>query len=139
MGMGAVGSILPGRVLLDTHALLWWLVDDPRLSQRARDVIRAADTAVLVSSASGWEIGTKHRLGRLPEATEIVHNLPPLLRRSRMEVLPIAPEHALAAGLLPGSHRDPFDRMLIAQARLEQLPIVTNDPVFARYEVEVVW
>ncbi len=137
--MGAVGSVLPDRVLLDTHALLWWLFDDPRLSERARDVIRSADTAVLVSSASGWEIGTKYRLGRLPEATEVVHNLPPLLRRSRMEVLPIALEHALAAGMLPGPHRDPFDRTLIAQAGLERLPIVTNDPVFARYEVEVVW
>jgi len=137
--VGAVGSVLPDRVLLDTHALLWWLFDDPRLSERARDVIRSADTVVLVSSASGWEIGTKHRLGRLPEATEVVHNLPPLLRRSRMEVLPIALEHALAAGMLPGPHRDPFDRMLIAQARLERLPIVTNDPVFARYEVEVLW
>lgn len=137
--MGAVGSALPDRVLLDTHVLLWWLFDDPRLSKRARDVIRSADTAVLVSSASGWEIGTKHRLGRLPEAMEVVHDLPPLLRRSRMEVLPIALEHALAAGMLPGPHRDPFDRMLIAQARLERLPIVTNDPVFARYEVDVVW
>jgi PIN domain nuclease of toxin-antitoxin system len=102
-------------------------------------VIRAADTAVLVSSASGWEIGIKHRLGRLPEATEVVHNLPSLLRRSRMQVLPIALEHALAAGLLPGPHRDPFDRMLIAQARLERLPIVTSDQVFARYGVNVVW
>jgi len=137
--VGAVGSVLPDRVLLDTHALLWWLFDDPRLSERARDVIRSVDTVVLVSSASGWEIGTKHRLGRLPEATEVVHNLPPLLRRSRIEVLPIALEHALAAGMLPGPHRDPFDRMLIAQARLERLPIVTNDPVFARYEVEVLW
>lgn len=137
--MGEVGWVLPDRVLLDTHALLWWLFDDPRLSERARDVIRSADTAVLVSSASGWEIGTKHRLGRLPEATEVVGNLPPLLRRSRMDVLPIALEHALAAGMLPGPHRDPFDRILIAQARLERLPIVTNDPVFARYEVDVVW
>lgn len=137
--MGAVGAALPDRVLLDTHTLLWWLFDDPRLSERARDVIRSADTAVLVSSASGWEIGTKHRLGRLPEATEVVGNLPPLLRRSRMEILPIALEHALAAGMLPGPHRDPFDRMLIAQAGLERLPIVTNDPVFARYEVDVVW
>jgi PIN domain nuclease of toxin-antitoxin system len=102
-------------------------------------VIRSGDVAVLVSSASGWEIGTKHRLGRLPEAMEVVHNLPPLLCRSRMEVLPIALEHALAAGLLPGPHRDPFDRMLVAQARLERLPIVTDDPVFARYEVDVVW
>jgi PIN domain nuclease of toxin-antitoxin system len=127
------------RFLLDTHVLLWWLFDDPTLSARAHNLIQAPDNKILVSSASGWEIATKHRLGRLPHAGEVVENLPSLLRKSRMDVLPITMEHALAAGALPGPHRDPFDRMLIAQAQIEGLPIVTSDRVFKDYPVELVW
>ena len=127
------------RFLLDTHVLLWWLFDDPMLSTTAHGVIQAPDNIILVSSASGWEIATKHRLGRLPHAGEAAHNLPSLLRKSRMDVLPITMEHALAAGALPGPHRDPFDRMLIAQGQIEGLPIVTSDPVFKQYPVELVW
>ena len=125
--------------LLDTHVLLWWLFDDPKLSGTARDVIQAPDNTILVSSASGWEISTKHRLGKLPHAGEAVRNLPSLLRKSRMTVLSITMEHALAAGALPGPHRDPFDRMLIAQGQIEGLPIVTSDRVFQQYSVELVW
>jgi PIN domain nuclease of toxin-antitoxin system len=127
------------KVLLDTHVLLWWLFDDPALSQPARDAIRDPGNSVLVSAASAWEISTKHRLGKLPEAGEAVGNLPALLRSARMEALPITVEHALAAGALPGPHRDPFDRMLIAQSRLEDLPVVTADPVFGRYSARTVW
>jgi PIN domain nuclease of toxin-antitoxin system len=127
------------RLLLDTHALLWWLFDDPRLSASAREAIRNLDNSVLASSASAWEIATKHRIGRLPEAGEAVRRLPGLLRKARIEPLPISMEHALAAGKLPGPHRDPFDRMLIAQARIERLPVVTLDPVFKSYRVKVVW
>ena len=93
----------------------------------------------MVSAASAWEISTKHRLGKLPDAGEAVGNLPALLRSARMETLPITVEHALAAGALPGPHRDPFDRMLIAQSRLEDLPVVTADPVFGRYSARTVW
>jgi PIN domain nuclease of toxin-antitoxin system len=125
--------------LLDTHVLLWWLFDDPKLSGTARDVIQAPDNTILVSSASGWEISTKHRLGKLPHAGEAVRNLPSLLRKSRMTVLSITMEHALAAGALPGPHRDPFDRMLIAQGQIEGLPVVTSDRVFHQYSVELVW
>jgi len=126
-------------LLLDTHALLWWIFDDQGLSSSARDAIRDPQNRVLVSSASGWEIATKHRLGKLPEAGKAVENLPALLRRARFDTLPIALEHALSAGALPGPHRDPFDRMLIAQSRLEGLPIVTNDQVFQRYDVRTIW
>ena len=125
--------------LLDTHVLLWWLFDDPKLSGQAHDIIQAPDNTILVSSASGWEIATKHRLGKLPHAGEAVRNLPFLLRKSRMTVLPIAMEHALAAGALPGPHRDPFDRMLIAQGQIEEVPIVTSDRAFDQYSVELVW
>lgn len=131
--MGAV------RLLLDTHALLWWLFDDPKLPESARAVIRNADNEVLVSSASAWEIATKHRLGRLPEAEEVARELPRLLREARFSTLPITLEHALAAGGLPGPHRDPFDRMLIAQAQLEAVPVVTADVAFERYDVRLVW
>ena len=127
------------RFLLDTHALLWWLFDDANLSTLAHNVIQAPDNIILVSSASGWEIATKQRLGRLPHAGEVAHNLPSLLRKSHMDVLPITMEHALAAGALPGPHGDPFDRILIAQAQIEELPIVTSDPVFKHYPVELVW
>ena len=125
--------------LLDTHVLLWWLFDDPKLSGTARDIIQAPDNTILVSSASGWEISTKHRLGKLPHAGEAVRHLPSLLLKSRMTVLSITMEHALAAGALPGRHRDPFDRMLIAQGQIEGLPIVTSDRVFQQYSVELVW
>ncbi len=127
------------RFLLDTHALLWWLFDDPRLSRPAYDIIQEPDNKILVSSASGWEIATKYRLGKLPHAGEAADNLPSLLHRSRMTVLQITMEHALAAGSLPGPHRDPFDRMLIAQGQLEELTIVTSDPAFEQYPVTLLW
>ncbi len=136
--MGSVKS-KSSRYLLDTHVLLWWLFDDPKLSSSAHDVIQAPDNTILVSSASGWEIATKHRLGKLPHAGEAARHLPSLLRNSRMTVLPITMEHALAAGALPGPHRDPFDRMLIAQGQIEGLPIVTSDRVFHQYSVKLVW
>lgn len=127
------------RVLLDTHALLWWLFDDPRLSVRARAIIADPDNIVMMSSASAWEIATKYRLGKLPEAGEAVHQLPELLERAQISVLPVSVAHALKAGLLPGPHRDPFDRMLIAQAAYEDLPLVTLDPAFVDYAVELIW
>jgi PIN domain nuclease of toxin-antitoxin system len=125
--------------LLDTHVLLWWLFDDPKLSDPARDIIRTPDNVIIVSSASGWEISTKSRLGKLPYAGDIINNLPLLIQKARMQVLPITMAHALAAGALPGPHRDPFDRMLIAQGQIEQLPIVTSDRAFKRYPVELLW
>lgn len=127
------------NLLLDTHTLLWWLLDDPRLPDVARRAISPANRRVLVSSASAWEIATKHRLGKLPEIGEIVETLPRYLRQERFEVLPIDFGHALLAGQLPGPHRDPFDRMLIAQARKENLHVVTGDAVFAKYGVKVIW
>ena len=125
--------------LLDTHVLLWWLFDDPKLSGPARDIIRAPENTIIVSSASGWEIATKSRLGKLPHAGDIANNLPSLLQKARFKVLSISMAHALAAGALPGPHRDPFDRMLIAQGQIEQLPIVTSDKEFKNYPVNLIW
>ncbi len=127
------------RILLDTHALLWWLFDDPKLSRAARRAIADPETEALVSSASAWEIATKHRLGKLPEAGDVATRLPAYLRAGRFGELPISLAHALQAGRLPGPHRDPFDRMLIAQATAEGLPVVTNDPVFSGYGAQVLW
>ena len=125
--------------LLDTHVLLWWLFDDPKLSGPARDIIRAPENTIIVSSASGWEIATKSRLGKLPHAGDIVNNLPFLLQKARFKVLSTSMAHALAAGALPGPHRDPFDRMLIAQGQIEQIPIVTSDREFKKYSVNLIW
>jgi PIN domain nuclease of toxin-antitoxin system len=127
------------RVLLDTHALLWWLFDDPKLPAAARGVIADPDNQVLVSSASAWEIATKHRRGKLPEAGDVPDRLEDYLRTARFDSLPITLPHALAAGRLPGPHKDPFDRMLIAQSILEQAPVITGDPVFGDYGAPVIW
>ena len=127
------------NLLLDTHALLWWLFGDPKFSSKARTAIEKSDQRVWVSSASAWEITTKVRIGKLPEIGDVAEKLPAYLRRERFEALPISLDHALAAGTLPGPHKDPFDRMLIAQARIEKLRVVSIDSVFKQYGVPVLW
>jgi PIN domain nuclease of toxin-antitoxin system len=127
------------RLLLDTHTLLWWLFDDAELSAAVRSTIVDPQNEILVSAASAWEIATKHRLGRLPEAGDVPVRLPHYLHRARFAVLNISLEHAMAAGALPGPHKDPFDRMLVAQARLEGLAVATTDRVFRDYDVAVIW
>lgn len=125
-------------MLVDTHALVWWLLDDPRLSQRARREITSAGE-VLMSAASGWEIATKHRLGKLDLKSWHPDELQSILERARIEVLDVTLAHAVRAGTLGGLHRDPFDRLLIAQSQIEELPVVTVDPVFAAHGVDVIW
>ncbi len=127
------------RLLLDTHAVLWWLFDDPKLTAAPRAAIAEPGNEPIVSAASAWEIATKHRLGKLPEAGDVPVRLPFYLRRVRLGVLAVGLNHALRAGSLPGPHRDPFDRMLIAQAEVEGVPVVTVDRVFRDYGVAVVW
>ncbi len=127
------------RYLLDTHTLVWWLLDEPYLSNNARNAIAQPENILFVSSASGWEISTKYRIGKLQKAKDIIDNLPQLISRSRMNQLHITIEHALLAGNLYGSHRDPFDRMLIAQSKIENLPVITKDQVFREYGVQVYW
>lgn len=127
------------RLLLDTHALLWWLSDDDALPASAKKVISDKRNQILVSSASAWEITTKFRLGRLPAAVTLVHDFAGYLRGERFEVLPVSLEHGVRAGLLPGPHRDPFDRMLIAQAQAENVAIISNEKVFDGYGIRRVW
>jgi PIN domain nuclease of toxin-antitoxin system len=125
------------RLLLDTHALLWWLVDSPSLSTRARDAISDPDNEVWASAVSGYELANKQRLGKLkPPLTE---ELIPMVRRAGLPVLPVTLEHAVAAASMPGPHRDPWDRLLMAQARLDQLTVVTVDPAFPDYGVATLW
>jgi PIN domain nuclease of toxin-antitoxin system len=127
------------RLLLDTHALLWWLADDPSLPDSARKLISRASNTVIISAASAWEIATKVRLGKLPGASDLTSDFNGYLLRERFESMPISTEHAVRAGLLPGPHKDPFDRMLIAQAQSEGIPIVSNDAAFDIYKVRRVW
>lgn len=123
--------------MIDTHALLWWFVDDTALTKRARTVMEANE--IFVSAASAWEIATKVRLGKLPTAADLVADLAGYLTREQFEMLPISAEHAIRAGLLPGPHKDPFDRMLIAQAQAEDMPIVSNEALFDSYGVRRIW
>jgi PIN domain nuclease of toxin-antitoxin system len=118
--------------LLDTHALLWWLADSPELSRRAQAAIRRSP-AVYVSAATAWEIAIKKAHGKLKAPDD----LEDALRSNRFEPLSVTVAHAWAAGALPRYHDDPFDRLLIAQARAESLTLVTRDPWVRRYEVRV--
>ncbi len=127
------------RALLDTHALLWWLSDDPALSKPARKFIAETKNTVVVSAASAWEIATKVRLGKLSTAAELAADFVGFVAREGFDLLPISPDHAIRAGLLPGPHRDAFDRMLIAQAQAEDIPIVTNERIFDAYGVRRIW
>ena len=127
------------RFLLDTHTLLWCFNDSRSLSPRARKLIEDGSNEILVSAVSGWEIATKVRLGKLPTGEELVDQLDRYLAQLGCETLPISPDHAVRAGRLPGEHRDPFDRMLIAQAQMENLSLISNDRIFDEYHVPRVW
>lgn len=127
------------RLLLDTHALLWGLTGDAALSRKASAAMSALDNEIFVSAASVWEITTKFRLGKLPRADPFVHALEPSLKRLGLRLLAISLEHASRAGLLPGDHRDPFDRMLAAQARAEDLVLVSNDRAFDSWAIRRLW
>ncbi|MGH7448038.1 MAG: type II toxin-antitoxin system VapC family toxin [Longimicrobiales bacterium] len=124
------------HLLLDTHAWLWLVAAPERLSVDARALLESSDTRLYLSAASAWEMSIKQELGRLElgGSAEIV--VPELMLRSDVAAMSITHQHALRAGALPPHHRDPFDRLLISQAQLEDLPIMTADAVFARYDIE---
>ena len=127
------------RLLLDTHAFLWWLAGDERLSTTARAAISEELDPIFVSAASIWEIATKHRLGKLAAASAIVGDLAGVIESQGFVGLPITVRHGEAAGGLPGPHRDPFDRMLIAQALLDDLVLVSNERAFGAYGARLLW
>ena len=124
------------KLLIDTHALMWWLSDSPRLSRTARAAIADPRNDLFVSACAAYEIGYKQRSGRIPPITD---HLPAELRRQAIAVVAITLEHALRAAALPGPHRDPWDRLMIAQAFTEDCQMVTVDPVFSGYGVPVLW
>ena len=127
------------RLLLDTHSFLWFLLDDPKLSQTAKRSIADPDNDIDISPASYWEIAIKISLNKysLPEPYE------PFMERelatNQFRILPIAPKHAAALTSLPFHHRDPFDRLIIAQAMVEQIPVISGDEAFAAYPVTRIW
>lgn len=124
---------------ITTHALLWWLAGDESLSAPARAAIADTANAVHVSAASAWEIATKHRLGKLPLPSALTTGLLETIAAQGFTPLPISLRHGQLAGSLPGPHRDPFDRMLIAQAMAENMALVSNETAFERYAVHLLW
>jgi PIN domain nuclease of toxin-antitoxin system len=127
------------RVLLDTHALLWAAFHKDQLSARARHLIQPQRNEIFVSAASAWEIATKYRLGKLAQAQALVDDFVPAIRSAGYEPLPISLEHALRAGRLTPEHRDPFDRMLAAQAIHEDLALISHDEQLDVFGVRREW
>ena len=127
------------RLLFDTHSLIWWLVGSDRLPPAARRAIVDEANHKLVSAASAWEITTKHRLGRLPAVDEFVGDIAGAIAAEGFEELPIGFGEAGRAGALPGPHRDPFDRMLIAQALARNLILISSESLFDQYGVRRLW
>ncbi|MDE2696534.1 MAG: type II toxin-antitoxin system VapC family toxin [Chloroflexota bacterium] len=127
------------HLLLDTHAFIWWFEGSGALPAAARSAISDESNDVFVSAASAWEIATKHRLGRLRGVDELALNIPRYIASQRFERLSVTVEDAVRAGSLPGPHRDPFDRMLVAQAIGHELVVVSNEASFDTYGVTRLW
>ena len=127
------------RLLLDTHSLIWWLLNDPRLSRRAFAYVSDPEHDIVVSAATAWEIATKHRIGKLPEAASLVHDFTLHVAREGFAMMDLTVAHAMRAGRLPGVHRNPFDRMLAGQSLEENLPLVSGDQVFDDLGASRLW
>ena len=127
------------RLLLDTHALLWVLEDNPRLSRRAAEALRADETEKLVSAVCAFEICLKFRLGKLPGSAALAQAFGATVAEIDCTPLPVSLAHAALAGTLEIPHKDPFDRLLIAQARIERVPIVSKEEAFDAFGVERIW
>lgn len=127
------------RFLLDTHTLIWAVYDQDPLSKFARQILQSPGNEMVVSAASAWEIATKHRLGKLHGAKVLAENFISVVTLSGYSFLAISPEHALRAGQMPGDHKDPFDRMIAAQAIHEDIPLLSNDPQLDIFGVRREW
>ena len=132
-------STISGPYLLDSHVLLWWWFDPDRLSQQVRSLLLDPSNTVLVSAASVWELSLKHHQGKLPELTAAIADLPGLLQADGFQPLPISIAHGLRAGGYSQPHRDPFDRMLAAQAELEGLVLMTADAQLINFPCQILW
>jgi PIN domain nuclease of toxin-antitoxin system len=127
------------RLLLDTHALIWWLAADNALSSTARSAIADPANDIFVSAASAWEIATKHRIGKLPQAALLAADVAGFVAAEGFNEFPVSIRHGQLAGNLPRIHKDPFDRMLIAQAVTADMTIVSNETLFGAYGVARLW
>ena len=127
------------KFLLDTHTFLWWITDDPQMSAKALDLIGDSQNNLYWSTASSWEVAIKYALGRLPLPDAPANFIAAELGKNRIESLPIVDAHAFRAGELPRHHRDPFDRMLVAQAQIEKMCILTADAQITHYDVKTIW
>jgi PIN domain nuclease of toxin-antitoxin system len=127
------------RLLLDTHAVIWWFQGNARLPQRVRDAIEREASAVFVSAVSAFEIALKYRLGKLPEASTFAERFEMMAREQGFEPLAVTVPHGLAAGGLAIAHRDPFDRLLIAQALIEDMTLASNERLFEVPGVTRLW
>ena len=125
-------------ILLDTHIFLWWLFDDPQLSKNLRHQIGNIDTTIFVSAASAWEISTKYRIGKLPEAGSVAENVPKWIVKAGFHSMNIKPEHAQMAGAWNIPHKDPFDRMLAAQSGFEKIALATMDRMLFQFPIEII-
>jgi PIN domain nuclease of toxin-antitoxin system len=127
------------RLLLDTHALIWWFLDDPKMTAAAEAAIGSAEAEVFVSAISAFEIVSKLRLGKRPQVAFLTANLQDMIEGEGFACLPLSLPHARLAGSLPFEHRDPFDRLLIAQAITEELVLVSNERLFDQTGVQRLW
>jgi PIN domain nuclease of toxin-antitoxin system len=127
------------NALLDTHVFLWWATDDPQLSAVARDFIRSSQNRLWFSLVSVWEIYLKARARKLPIPGDVTSFVEARIERYELQVLDLQLIHLRRFYQLPPHHRDPFDHLLIAQAQIEKLPIITVDAHIAKYDVEVIW
>ena len=125
-------------MILDTHIFLWWLFNDDRLPVKIREYIQEIENIIYVSAASVWEISTKYRIGKLPEASSVAKDVPYWIEKAGFNALSITPEHAQLAGSWNVAHRDPFDRMLAAQSKLDKIPLASTDIVIKTFDIEII-
>ena len=127
------------KILLDTHCWLWWITTPERISLESQELIMDGHNQIFLSAVSSWEIAIKYALAKLPLPESPEKFVPPRLTRDAISPLPVTHTHALHVASLPHHHRDPFDRLLISQAQMEGLSIMTVDKQFGHYEVELIW
>ncbi len=127
------------KYLLDTHVFLWWINDDPLISAEAREIIEEGEHTLYLSAASGWEMAVKAKLGKLKVPDDLEAFVLEQMFKNAISLLPVQMNHALHVHTLPNFHRDPFDRIIIAQAQLEGLPLLSADSQMGKYRIEVIW
>ncbi len=127
------------KFLLDTHVFLWWITDSPLISERVRQLMIEGSSELFWSSASSWEISIKYANGKLPLPDKPEIFIPSELANNRISSISLTDEHSFLAGKLPKHHRDPFDRVLIAQSNFENMPLVSSDQIMSQYKVKTFW